>query len=73
MFLKRIQYTKVIVVVTKVLLSDSNFKILSTIILKIFWMNRMGVGKIILLKLVRITLETSNLARKYTHMCSFRK
>ena len=25
------------------------------------------------LKLVRIILETSNLARKYTHICSFRK
>ena len=25
------------------------------------------------LKLVRITLETSNLARKYIHICSFRK
>ena len=25
------------------------------------------------LKLVRIMLETSNMARKYTHLCSFRK
>ena len=25
------------------------------------------------LKLVKIMLETSNLARKYTHICSFRK
>ena len=33
-----------------------------------------GEGKLTpRLKLVRSTLETSNLARKYTHMCSFRK
>ena len=32
-----------------------------------------GGGELPRLKLVRITLETSNLARKYTPICSFRK
>ena len=34
---------------------------------------RGGVKLTPCLKLVRIMLETSNLARKYTHLCSFRK
>ena len=55
--------------------------------LNLIWVDFLGVrfevgggGKITLspllppcLKLVRIMLETSNLARKYTPICSFRK
>ena len=51
-------------------------------ILTLIWLGFLGVcvevgrggGKITpCLKLVRIMLEPSNLARKYTHICSFRK
>ena len=47
------------------------------LILILIWVGFLGVrfevGKEGGLKLVRITLETSNLARKYTFICSFRK